>query len=167
MNTHNIDFYGEIKILSSEYEPRQEKTVFFAYAKTKTQISFAVTAKVISVFVFATPIVQSLYVLNPKFQASSHLLWLYRLVCVRPGRKPRRQVLSQRSSHNQICNVICSSVYLAPDSVKLEANKGDMSYFYKQEEVNIFHMSLILRKPVFGVSDQVQHKPGCTATEDG
>ena len=28
-------------------------------------------------------------------------------------------------------------------------------------------MSLVLRKPVFGVSDQVRHKPGCTATEDG
>ena len=24
-----------------------------------------------------------------------------------------------------------------------------------------------MRKPVFGVSDQVQHKPGCTGTEDG
>ena len=31
----------------------------FAYAKTKTQISFAVTAKLISVFVFATRIIQS------------------------------------------------------------------------------------------------------------
>ena len=28
-------------------------------------------------------------------------------------------------------------------------------------------MSLVVRKPVFGVSDQVRHKPGCTATEDG
>ena len=27
--------------------------------------------------------------LNPKFQASSHLLWLYSLVCDGPGRKPR------------------------------------------------------------------------------
>ena len=27
-------------------------------------------------------------------------------------------------------------------------------------------MSLVMRKPVFGVSDQVPHKPGCTATED-
>ena len=26
--------------------------------------------------------------------------------------------------------------------------------------------SLVLRKPVFGVSDLVRHKPGCTATED-
>ena len=24
-----------------------------------------------------------------------------------------------------------------------------------------------MRKPVFGVSDQVQHKPCCTATENG
>ena len=29
------------------------------------------------------------------------------------------------------------------------------------------HMSLVVRKLVFGVSDQVRHKPGCTATEDG
>ena len=58
------------------------------YAKTKTQISFAVTAKLISAFVFATQRVQSLFFLNPKFQASSHLLWLYSRVCVGPGRKP-------------------------------------------------------------------------------
>ena len=29
------------------------------------------------------------------------------------------------------------------------------------------HMSLVLRKPVFGVSDKVPHKPGCTTTQDG
>ena len=28
-------------------------------------------------------------------------------------------------------------------------------------------MSLVVRKPVFGASDQVRHKPGCTDTEDG
>ena len=28
-------------------------------------------------------------------------------------------------------------------------------------------MSLVVRKPVFRVSDQVGHKPGCTNTEDG
>ena len=44
-------------------------------------------------FVFATTrIVQSLYFLNPKFPASSHLLRLYSPVCVGPGRKPRRPV---------------------------------------------------------------------------
>ena len=35
-------------------EPRHEKNKHFAYAKTKAQISFAVTAKLISAFVLAT-----------------------------------------------------------------------------------------------------------------
>ena len=59
-----------------------------AYAKTKTQISFAVTAKLISAFVFATRIVQFLFYLNSKFQASSSFLCLYRLVSVGPVWKP-------------------------------------------------------------------------------
>ena len=74
------------------------KLLFFAYAKTKTQIS---------AFVFAIRIVQSLYYLNPKFQASSHLLWLYSLVCVGPGRKPRRPVFSQQGLYKgrRLCTV--------------------------------------------------------------
>ena len=39
-------------------------------------------------FVFATRIVQPLFYLNPKFQASISFLCLYRPVCVRPVRKP-------------------------------------------------------------------------------
>ena len=46
------------------------------------------TAKLISAFVFATRIVQFLFYLNPKFQASSSSLCLYRPVCVGPVRKP-------------------------------------------------------------------------------
>ena len=38
------------------------------------------------------------------------------------------------------------------------------SYLICSTEVD---MSLVMRKPVFGVSDQVRHKPGCTFTEDG
>ena len=53
-------------------------------------------------FVFATWIVQSLFYLNPKFQASGYLLWFYSLVCVGPGRKPRRPVFSQRGSFLKI-----------------------------------------------------------------
>ena len=78
-------------IRTSSWENR-----FFAYAKTKTQISFAVTAKLISAFVFATRIVQSLFYLTPKFQASSHIQWLHSPVCVGSGRKPRKPV-----SHNE------------------------------------------------------------------
>ena len=46
------------------------------------------TAKLISAFVFATRIVHFLFFLNPKFNASSHLLCLYSPVCVGPVRKP-------------------------------------------------------------------------------
>ena len=42
----------------------------------------AVTVLLISAFIYTTKIVQSLFFLNPKFQASSHLLWLYSPVCV-------------------------------------------------------------------------------------
>ena len=55
----------------------------FAYAKIKTQINCAVTAQLINVLVFATWIVQSLFLLYPTFQASSLFLRLYRPVCVR------------------------------------------------------------------------------------
>ena len=55
----------------------------------------------LSAFVFATRKVQSLYFLNPKFQTSSHLLWLYSLVCIEPGRKPRRPVFSKRGSYRR------------------------------------------------------------------
>ena len=72
-------------------EPHNEKvseSQQSVYAKTKTQISFAVTAKLISAFVFATRIVQFLWFLNPKLPVSNHILCLYSLVCVGPVRKP-------------------------------------------------------------------------------
>ena len=52
-------------------------------------ISCVVTAQLISAFVFATWTVQFLYFLNPKFQAYSHLLCLYRPVYVGPVWKPQ------------------------------------------------------------------------------
>ena len=55
-----------------------------AYSKTKSQVSFAVTEKLISTYVFATQIVKVHIFLNANFQASSLLLWLYRLVSVGP-----------------------------------------------------------------------------------
>ena len=48
------------------FEPPHEKN----HAKTKAQISVAVTAILISAFVFATRIVQFLDFLNPEFSAS-------------------------------------------------------------------------------------------------
>ena len=68
----------------------------------------AVTAKLISAFVFATWIVQYLFFLNTKFSASSHLQWLYSLVYVRPGLKPRW--FSHVAAH--ILNVLLTSIVL-------------------------------------------------------
>ena len=73
---------GHVFVMISAATPEKQQ---FAQAKPKTQISFAVTAKLISAFDFATRIVQFLYFLNPKFQVSSCLLWLYRPLCVGPG----------------------------------------------------------------------------------
>ena len=47
------------------------KLDFCLSAKTSAQISFTITVKLISTFVFATRIVQFLYFLNSKFQASN------------------------------------------------------------------------------------------------
>ena len=56
-----------------------------ANVKPKALIRCATTAQLIRAFVFI------LYV-SSKFQASSLLLWLYRLICVGPCRKPRLYV---------------------------------------------------------------------------
>ena len=71
----------------------------FCICKNKAADQLCGNWKLISVFVFATRIVQSLYFLNPKFEASSNLLWLYSPVCVGPGQKPRSQVFSRRGSY--------------------------------------------------------------------
>ena len=52
------------------------KPVFFI-CENKTRISCEVTAQLISAFVFAAWIVRFLFSLNPTFQASRNLLWLY------------------------------------------------------------------------------------------
>ena len=46
-----------------------------------------------------------------KFQASSHLVWLYSLVCVRPSRKPRRPVFSERGSFCYKVPQVCLSMF--------------------------------------------------------
>ena len=72
------------KVIEKNETSRENK--IFVYVKTKAQISCAVTAQLISAFVFATWIVQFLRYLDPKFQDSSFHLWVYRPVCVKPGR---------------------------------------------------------------------------------
>ena len=45
-------------------------------------------------------------------------------------------------------------------------DKDESDFILSQLPKGILYMSLVVRKPVFGVSDQVRHKPGCTATEN-
>ena len=80
-------------------EPVHDKNNNLHRRKQKPQISFAVTAKLISAFVFASRIVQFLFYLNQKFQASSSFLCLYRPVCVGPGRNPKLLVFSRTGSN--------------------------------------------------------------------
>ena len=57
----------------------------------------AVTAQLISILVFATKIVQCIFLFYPKFQASS--LLLSRLVCVRPGENPDCWFSHEKAHH--------------------------------------------------------------------
>ena len=68
----------------------------FCICENKDADQLRGSAKLISAFVFATQIVQSLYFLNTKFQASSHLVWSCSLVCVGPGQNPRKPVFLER-----------------------------------------------------------------------
>ena len=83
--TQNIAFKGP-------YEPHQEKTVFF-FLHTRNQRCRSALRYPL------TQIVQSFFFINPKLQASRHILQLYSPVCVGPGQKPRRPVCSQRGSY--------------------------------------------------------------------
>ena len=78
---------------------------------------------------FRTWIVQSLRYLIPKFQASSHLLWLYSPVCVRHGRKPRRPVFSQRGSHYSSVST-CAICFITCDMSVLLHEKIGTHYHY-------------------------------------
>ena len=89
----HIHVYSKISTILIQIEPRREKTGFLHMRKQRRR---SVSRKLICVFVFATRIVQSLYFLNPKFQASSHLLWLHSPVCVGPGKKSEDEF-----SHNE------------------------------------------------------------------
>ena len=92
-------------------------------AKTKTQISCAATSQLISAFLFATQIVQSLYFPNPKFQATSYLQWLYSPVCVRPGQKPRKPALSHKAHMSLVMRKPDFRIYENKDADQLCGNR--------------------------------------------
>ena len=66
VNRMNSSF-PEVGTIYRKYMSLVMRKPFFVYAKTRTQISCAVTAQLISAFVFASWIEQSLYFLNRNF----------------------------------------------------------------------------------------------------
>ena len=88
--------YHVCRLILTKFELHHEKTRFLHVRKQRRR---SATIHLISAFTVAALIVQSLYFLNPKFQASSHLLWLHSPVCIRPGQKPQRQAILSRGSH--------------------------------------------------------------------
>lgn len=93
--------YVTITKYANSFSPDVRKTDFCMYGKSKD----VVTTRLVSTFFFATQIVHSLSFLNPKFQASNHLMWLHSPVCVGSGQKSRRPIFSQRGSIHQNFNV--------------------------------------------------------------
>ena len=95
------------------------------------QISFAVTAKLISAFVFATRIVQSLYFLNMKFEHLAFLCdstaWFVSDLVGNP---------EDRFSHNE-----------AQVDVIMFAKKFEKKQLISN--MNARHMSRVIRKPDF------------------
>ena len=92
-NTSKRGVRGKVNVVPGQNEPRHEKTHILHMRNITTQISYAVTAQLISAFVFATRTVQFIFFLNPKFPASSRILSSSRSVLVwldlcRPVRKP-------------------------------------------------------------------------------
>ena len=70
-------------------EPPHGKTNNLHMRKLRRRsASRLLSAKLISAFASATWIVHFLFILNRKFQASSLIVWLYSLICIRPVRKP-------------------------------------------------------------------------------
>ena len=92
--------------------------------------------------------------LNQKFQASSHLQWL----CDGSSWTPLKQVFLMTGLNNSykphlFCRSCCNRlIFICTPEEQIRCVFDDMS--------------LVVRKPVFGISDQVPHKPDCTVTED-
>ena len=80
-------------LINKIFEPPHQKTKILHKRKQMCRLALQFSA-----FVFTTGIVQFLYFLNRKFPASSHLLCLYSLVCVRPVQGPHCW-LSHEAAH--------------------------------------------------------------------
>ena len=140
-------------VSSHIYEPRHEKTGFcICENKGADQLRGNREADQRLCFRYTDRIVQSIYFLNTKFQASSHLLWLYSPVCVGPGRKPRRPVFSQRGSYGTMSWVSSEDFSSSFTEIVTRGNQGEGSEIAQSERVQfsvylcLSQMSVIYRQ---------------------
>ena len=80
----------------------------------------------------------------------------------RHGRVISKSTLQTSNSEACYNEVILYSVLV--HFIELFRGCGFTGWFVSYVVKNLSHVA---RKPAFRVSDQVRHKPGCTATEDG
>ena len=97
--TGGSSFFSCEKMKATYYMSLVMRIPAFCVCENKDADQLRCDRELISAFVFATRIVHSFFFLDTKFQASSHLMWLYSLVCVGHGWKPRRPVFSQQASY--------------------------------------------------------------------
>ena len=85
-----------------------------------------------SALLFSIQILQSLCFLNPIFQASSHLLWLYSQISAGPGLKPRRQVFLRHGLYFTFAPILMfkySNIFRSTCTVSRHTTQAD---FYGQ-----------------------------------
>ena len=126
--------------LKSQTKVKHKKTCVFFFFLHKTGCRLAaLPCQLISAFVFpwldSRSPQASLSIITRAIQPGMCLTW--------------SETWKMRPSSNEPQKLSCNSLTLPSLSV-LHNGK---------------HLSLIVRKPVFGVSDQVPHKPGCAITE--
>ena len=117
-------------------------------------------AKLISAFVFATRIVQFLFYVNPKFQASRSFLCLYRLVCVGPVRKPQCW-FSHEAAHIiwHGCNAVCNTdPLIATFFATIFANISIIIFLSRQREQRAELLTLVLTYLLLMLSMGLGHK---------
>ena len=75
--------------------------------------------------------------------------------------------LAFKSEKGELIFLLSITHYVVFESFSLLPVAQDRLGYLTMSTECIFFISRVARKPVFRVSDQVQHKQGCTNTEDG
>ena len=125
--------------------------MYYYVAKTKALISFAVTGKLICVFVFT-------YAKSRFSHNEAQLFVLNKLMEMRFSGDMSNITALYASESEQIKATL---------SRGLHGNPNDVFGSDFGKYVHVSYLSHVARNPMFSVSDQVKHKQGCTATEDG